>query len=75
MGAPKWRVIRMGKQFKDLKERMRTEARARAGEKAESLLREMSSPEPRAGRVAGETPVVNEGEAAAADGADSETAK
>lgn len=73
MGAPKWRVIRMGKQFKDLKERMRPEARARAGEKAESLLREMSSLEPRAGRVAADTPVVNEGKVA--DGADSETAK
>lgn len=64
----------MGKQFKDLKERMRPEARARAGEKAENLLRGMSSPEPRAVHVAGETPVVNEGEAAV-DGADSETAK
>ena len=43
-------VMKMGKQFKNLKERMRPEARDRADEKAECLLKAMSSSEPHAGR-------------------------
>ncbi len=64
----------MGRQFKNLKERMRPEARARAVEKAESLLEAMSSAEPRAGRAAEESARVKE-DGAAAGGANSETAK
>ncbi len=66
--------MKMGKHFKNLKEGMRPEARARAGEKAECLLKAMSSSEPRAGHAAKESARVNEHEATA-DGADSETSK
>ena len=66
--------MKTGKQFKTLKERMRPEARARAGDKAESLLRSMSSDEQRAGREAEESAQVN-GREAVAGGADPEAAK
>lgn len=64
----------MRKQLGNLKEKMRPEARARAGEKAESLLRGMSSTEPRTGRPTEDGGRANKGEAAV-HGADSETAK
>lgn len=67
-------VMKMGKQFKNLKERMQPEARACADEKAECLLKAMSSAERRAGHAEEESARVNEHEAAA-DGADSETSK
>lgn len=60
----------MGKKFRNLKERMRSETRARVSEKAESLLNVMSSSEPRAGHAAEASARANENETATADGAD-----
>ena len=66
--------VMIGRQFKNLKERMRPESRARIEEKTESLLQAMSSAEPHAGRAAEEPARANVDEAATG-GADSETAK